>query len=159
MGAGVSAAVKAASPDELKETLASLDEAARKKLLSALGPVPLYKVDVKAVPLPPAPDTDERKKFEAEYLDGTTHDDDSPEGLSRRAEGEVTVRKLQWLRWEWAVANSPIFVNMLRVMGHSDENIQAMCDGRRPLAFPEPTQYDDFCADLHTLGADIEKQL
>lgn len=75
-----------------------------------------------------------------------------------RVRCEDEVRELQFRRLDWARENLHTFINMLRVCGHKDEAIQAMCDGRCPLGV-QIEHMSIFRAGLPEFAASLEKEL
>jgi hypothetical protein len=65
---------------------------------------------------------------------------------------------IQYKRWDWMVSHPDIYVNMLRLSGHSDENIQACLDGRKPICFTNEDIYSEFTLDLKHLKKRLEKE-
>ena len=103
----------------------------------------------------PKIDPDKVEAFKAEMIDGTYHHD---EEAAMRMKSLVKIRDAQYARWKWVCANVSTYVNMLRVCGHSDDNIQAMFAGR-PLCFREQKTYDELCVALRALKAKLEEEM
>eukprot|EP01124_Arcella_intermedia_P013322 TRINITY_DN19740_c0_g1_i1.p2 TRINITY_DN19740_c0_g1~~TRINITY_DN19740_c0_g1_i1.p2 ORF type:complete len:255 (-),score=28.56 TRINITY_DN19740_c0_g1_i1:31-795(-) len=97
-------------------------------------------------------------KFKRKYLDYTYLEHDSEEGKLRMRTLENVI-DLQYKRWEWAQGNQWKYINALRLAQFSDENIQDMCNARRPLCFPSAALYEEFCASLGELAERVEKEM
>jgi len=67
-------------------------------------------------------------------------------------------RSLQYKRWEWARGHEWDYLTTLRIRGFSDENIQAMCEGKRPLCFVNHAEHEEWCKSLGELAKDLEHQ-
>lgn len=68
------------------------------------------------------------------------------------------VRVLQYIRWEWACDNLPVYVNMLRCMGHSGTAIKNMLAGT-PMCFKSLEDYRQLRIALRELVADIKEEM
>jgi len=109
-----------------------------------------FAVDVEKVALPPNPDEFKAAHVSTIYLHG-----DEPEAKSRLEKP----MQLMYARWDWAVTYPDKIVNALRLCGHGDPNIQAMCDGVRPLCFRDENKHQEFLYDLHNLKAALEAEM
>ena len=108
----------------------------------------LVVADVPAVPEAEAAD------FRKRYLNNDKVGKDDP----RHADLAARDVEIQFARWAWAHANTSTYVNMLRMAGHSDADIQDCVDGVRPLCFPQPL-YAEFKESLRQLAADLESAM
>jgi len=61
-------------------------------------------------------------------------------------------------RWDWARGHEWDYITTLRVRGFSDDNIQAMVSGVRPLCFTGPEEHAEWCKSLGELAKDLEKE-
>lgn len=84
------------------------------------------------------------------YLHG-----DEPEAKTRMEKPN----ELMYARWDWAMQHCGDLVNALRVCGHTDSNIQAMCDGQRPLCFRDAKTHKEFLEDLKNLKVALEAEM
>jgi hypothetical protein len=109
---------------------------------------------VSKVPLIPSNEEDDFKK---QYVNQSYVAYESDEGKERLA----NVVDLMWKRWDWLQKHENLctYVNMLRVQNHTDEAIQAMCDGKRPMCFARQRVYQNFCSSLADLRGKMEKEL
>jgi hypothetical protein len=112
---------------------------------------PIYP-NVNVASIPPIPEA-EVADFKAKYISTIYLDHNDPE-LEKRG----PIAELQYKRWNWANDNIAIYVNMLRVSGHNDTNIQALCDGDRPLCFPDQAVYAELQQSLKQLKNDLEQE-
>jgi hypothetical protein len=112
----------------------------------------IFNVRVKDVkPIPQSEIEDFKRKYISNiYL----HPED--EGFKERSD---RANELMWKRWDWLQKNIETYVNMLRVKGFTDEQIQDCLDGRRPLSFKTTQIHKEFCLDLKELGVKLEKEL
>jgi len=67
-------------------------------------------------------------------------------------------RTLQYKRWEWAQGHAWDYITTLRLSKFTDDNIQAMASGLRPLCFKGPDEHAEWCKSLGELGKDLETQ-
>ncbi len=112
---------------------------------------PILKVNTKSVP--PIPEN-QLEEFKRKYTSNTyIHDGEA--GFDDRLKNAI---EIQYKRWDWMQAHPDIYVNMLRVSGHKDENIQACVDGKRPLCFLNADLYREFTLDLNDLKQSIERE-
>jgi len=95
-------------------------------------------------------DEEQKAAFHQKYLNKEYHKED-------RERGKNSV-KIQYIRWDWAVHNISTYVNVLRVAGHEDTNIQAMFDGR-PMCWKAQAIWDEFRAALGVLEVQIETEM
>lgn len=108
-------------------------------------------VDVKSIdPIP----LSEKEAFSKKYLDYSYFAIGSPEAEERLKNPS----ELQYKRWKWACDNVKTYVNVLRVAGHSDNQIINMFDGI-PMCFPSREDYADIRRALKKLAKDIEDDL
>jgi len=104
-----------------------------------------------------SPTGSDLKSFKNDYISQSFVAYESDEGKERLA----NVVDLMWKRWDWLQKHENLctYVNMLRVQNHTDEAIQAMCDGKRPMCFARQCVYDELLADLGKLAFKLEKEL
>jgi len=119
-------------------------------LAATLGTRVKFAVDVAKVPLPDKPE-----EFKATYISHVYLHPDEPEAKKRMEKP----KELMYSRWDWATTNIDKLVNCLRLCGHTDPNIQAMCDGFRPLSFRGENLHTQFLDDLQALKEDLEKEM
>jgi hypothetical protein len=112
----------------------------------------ILQIDVKSVT--PIQES-EVEEFKLKYLsDAYIHEGE--EGFKERMEQSPV---LMFKRWDWLNKNPEIYVNMLRVKGFTDEQIQDCLDGRRSLSFKTVDIHKEFCLDINKLGKELEKEL
>jgi len=58
-------------------------------------------------------------------------------------------------RWRWIQANPEKYVNLLRMKGYSDDDIQMLCDRKKPLDFETVEDYKECVDDIERMGKDI----
>jgi hypothetical protein len=105
--------------------------------------------DVKPIP------QSEIEEFKRKYVSNIyLHPED--EGFKERSE---KANEIMFKRWDWLQKNIETYVNMLRVKGFTDEQIQDCLDGKRPLSFKTVQLHKEFCHDLKELGIKLEKEL
>jgi len=154
--AGITAAIKESSDDDMKAVFGSMGAADRERLIAILdGPRPNVKFMVTVSEVPPPPTGEALEKFKSQYLN---NDEFPDERRSERVKDEDEVRVLQFKRLEWARDNVHTYISMLRLSGHKDSYIQAMCDGACPLG-ADPECMSTFCAGLPSFAEKLEKEL
>ena len=104
---------------------------------------PLSSVRVKDVPIEPG------KKIAKVKIDK-----DSAEGKQRQHEMPI----IQPRRFQWVRENTAKYVNMLRDIGHNDDNIQHCLKMCKPLSFPTLELYEEFVADLEEAARKVEER-
>jgi len=109
-----------------------------------------FAVDVKKIAHPENPEEFKANHVSSIYLHG-----DEPEAKERLANSD----KLMYARWDWASTNADKLVNALRLCGHADHHIQAMCNGTRPLCFKDESLHQEFLDDLRHLKAELEHEM
>jgi hypothetical protein len=112
----------------------------------------IHKIEVKSVP--PVTES-EIEEFKSKYL-SNAYIHEGEEGFKERMD---KAPELMFKRWDWLKNNPEIYVNMLRVKGYSDEQIQDCLDGKRPLSFKTVEIHKELCLDIKKLGKDLEKEL
>ena len=112
----------------------------------------ILRINVKSVPK--LTDPNEIEIFKRKYLSNDYIHDNDPEFKERMDH----TREIQFKRWDWMNSHPEIYVNMLRLSNHSDENIQACLDGKRPLCFTSAELYSEFTSDLVQLKAQLERE-
>ena len=120
------------------------------------APRPLLPNDCPVSAIPRVPEH-EVEDFKAKHIDLSEIKDYESAEAKDRSYPASNVRDAQYKRWAWACDNFETYVNMLRVSGHSDENIQAMVDGR-PLCFTDKETFDDLIEALKKLKPALEKE-
>jgi hypothetical protein len=109
---------------------------------------------VKVNSVPKLTDPNQIEEFKKKYLSNDyIHENDS--GYKERMDN---TREIQYKRWDWMTQHPDIYVNMLRLSNHPDENIQACLDGKRPLCFTSAELYSEFLSDLVELKAKLESE-
>lgn len=109
--------------------------------------------DVKVASVAPI---DPAESFKEKYVDMVTYlKKDDKEYADRKKDANA----IQTNRFKWAQGNKETYVNMLRVMGHKDDDIQSCCDGVRPLNFSGAEQHAAFCESLGKLSKDLEAEM
>ena len=112
----------------------------------------MLKVKVKNVP--PIKGEAQIQEFKKKYLSNEyLHPGDKD--FQERIDNSV---EIQYKRWDWMQSNPTIYVNMLRLSNHSDENIQACLDGRKPICFVTEDIYSEFTLELKHLKKKLEKE-
>merc|ERR1712226_824776 len=61
-------------------------------------------------------------------------------------------------RWRWIQNNPAKFVNLLRRAGYADEDIQLLCDRKKPLDFTTVDEYKECVTDLNAVGHKIMRR-
>jgi len=97
---------------------------------------------------------DQIEQFRNEYIsDAYIHEGD--EGFAERMSNSC---QLMFARWDWLQSNASTYVNMLRVKGFNDQNIQDCLSGRRPLCYKNEEIHSEFCSALNFLKESLEKE-
>ena len=117
-----------------------------------LIPTPIIKINTANVPR--ISDPKEIELFKSKYLSNAYLHDGDPEFEDRKK----NAKEIQFIRWEWMIKHPEIYVNMLRLSNHPEENIQACLDGRRPLCFTSELLYCEFTRDLRGLEVSLEEE-
>ena len=112
----------------------------------------IIQIDVKSVK--PIPES-EIEEFKSKHL-SNAYIHEGEESFKERMDKAA---ELMFKRWDWLNKNPEIYVNMLRVKGFTDEQIQDCLDGKRPLSFKTVDIHKEFCLDMKKLGKDLEKEL
>ena len=94
------------------------------------------------------------EEFKRKYI-SNLYVHEGEQGFEERLKSSV---EIQFKRWDWMQSHPDIYVNMLRVSNHKEENIQACLDGRRPLCFTSAELYTEFTMDLNDLKQNIERE-
>lgn len=76
-------------------------------------------------------------------------------GFKERYENSI---QIVFDRWDWIVNNTEEYVNMLRINGFSDENIQECFEGQRPLTMNDIETFNQFCDRIFTLKNELKKR-
>jgi len=97
------------------------------------------------------------EEFKAENISNSYLSRDDPEAIERTRTNQIQ-RDIQYARWNWANNNINDYVNMLRLSGHPDENIQAMFHGR-PMCFNDEHIFLELLSALKKLACDIESEM
>lgn len=118
---------------------------------------------VSDVPKPDLYDSYVRDKdaFLKYHIDTTYHHGDEEEKkrtMETLDKQNEYIRSIQFKRWEWARGHEWDYYTTLRLRGFSDDNIQAMASGLRPLCFDGPDEHAEWCKSLGELGKDLETQ-
>ena len=103
--------------------------------------------------IPPISDN-QLEEFKRKYI-SMVYIHPGEEGFDERLKNTL---EIQYKRWDWMQSHPDIYVNMLRVCNHKDENIQACLDGKRSLSFTNPDLYREFTLDLSDLKQSIERE-
>ena len=117
---------------------------------------PLFPKHKKISDIPRVPDS-EVQAFVEKHIDNTAITDYGCDEAKARTEPITKIRDSQYKRWKWACDNFETYVNMLRLSNHSDDNIQAMVDGR-PLCLPTQDLMDDLVKGLQEFKPALERE-
>jgi len=102
---------------------------------------------------------EELEKFKTKHIVNTYIEDHDSEEAKKRTESNEKIAESQFKRWAWAVGHQWAYINTLRAQNFSDDSIQAMCDGVRPLCFTSPELHSEFCKSLAELAKALEHEL
>lgn len=96
---------------------------------------------------------EEKEEFKKNYCsDICLHPDNK--GYKERLDNAA---QIMYERYNWLENNKDKYVNMLRIKGFSDKEIQEALSGRKPFCFKSRNLFDEFCEDLVTLKMNMEK--
>ena len=111
----------------------------------------VLKVNVASVPHVKEADVEE---FKRKYISNDYITSDRAEEYKERLDN---LTEIQFNRWDWMTKNPTLYVNMLRLAGHSDSSIQACFDGKRPLGMGEEI-HKEYLDSLRELKKRLESE-